>query len=200
MLFFRRLLGYGLLFVFVMQLGSCSPRLFRHAIAYFDANPPLGEPPFVAPDRHGITTGHKAALRRLPNLDSCIFSWGERPLWDKFPQDKILHDFAWNRIHDRAEVEVCLFRVLTQIGNPDDAEKWLREQGFSTYVFPPGTLHNQTHKIHAIWLIRAFGPKYRGISILERLLPSIPYSMTVDTQWSPDAEQLMSVRVTFSTL
>ncbi|MCO5159451.1 MAG: hypothetical protein M9945_22360 [Aquamicrobium sp.] len=201
MLFVRRLIVYGLLFIVMMQLASCSPGVLRHAIAYFDTNPPLGDPPFIPSGKDGMTTSYKTALRRFPDLDSCLFSWGERPLWDTFPEETVLKNFAWSRIHDPFEAEVCLFRVLNRIGNYPDADRWFTAQGFSSRIYLPGEIpHNDMYRIHAVWLIPASGRRFYGESLLARLMPSIAYSMGVNAYWAPGTGQLTKVSLEFNTL
>jgi len=202
MLFIKRLGGYGLLFVAILQLASCAPNSVRHMIAYFDANPHLGDPPFVPYGREGLTTAHKAALGRFPDLDACLFSWGERPLWDTLPREEILRSFAWREIQTDAEAEVCLFRVLSNIGSPEDGEKWLQAQGFRTSFFAPGepAAFNLKYGVQASWSIRAFGPKFQTKFFLSSILPTLAYGMTVSAVWYPETRQLVNVRVTYSTL
>lgn len=144
-----------------------------------------------------MTTAHKAALRRFPDLDSCLFSWGSRPLWNKFPEDQILHNFAWREIYNPYEAEVCLFRVLSHIGNHQDAERWFSTQGFMTHVVPPGvpSQYNKIYHLQASWLISASGQRFYGESFLARIMPSVSYSMIVYTYWDPDRERLLGINI-----
>lgn len=202
MQFLKRVVGYGTLFLIILQAVSLAPAAVRHAVAVFDLDTPLGQPPFRVA-RGGLTVPHKTALRRFPDLDSCLFSWGSRPQWDSLPRERILQAMAWTQIHSSAEVEVCMFRVLYAVGDYKAGEQWLQHQGFSTMLFENETSFgsSRTHtRVSSDWSIRTNGRKFDGYSLFGPLLPSLPYNMGVEPRWDSETGQLSDVSVRYSVL
>jgi hypothetical protein len=195
-LFLKRLVGYGLLFILVVQIASLSPYVIRVAIAFFDTNPPLGDPPFVR-DGSKLPPDYKAALRRFPDADSCLSPNNGPAPWSTKPAAVILRNFAWSNIHGKAEAEVCLFRALNRLGNVDAAARWFELQGFLVNIRTIKTRRPYV-RLDAGWLHWPSGPKFRGRSFLARIIPDIIWATNIESNWNPETGKLLSVGVGYT--
>ncbi|HEV7416332.1 MAG TPA: hypothetical protein VGN98_09245 [Tianweitania sediminis] len=194
----KRLIGYGFLALLLAQIGSCAPSMFRTLIAAVTPMPELGDPPYRPNTARGFSASTKAALARFPDLDSCLFHWGDQVLWDKLPEDKVLRLFAWNSLANKEEAEVCLFRLLSYIGDIDRGLQWFESQGFQAMKLQSS---NRPPYISASWSIAARGRAF-GESLFEPPWNSFPfpYGMSLSVEWMPDGKKVDRVQITYSTL
>lgn len=67
---------------------------------------------------------NKAALKRYPDVLSCLKS----DEISKLAPD--LRRVNWNSIRSDKDAEVCVFRMISSIQNPEVTKQWLAEMGF----------------------------------------------------------------------
>lgn len=145
-----------------------------------------------------LSVSHKVALRDFPDVNSCLKE-------DHHADNKSsLLNMDWDKINNKAEAEVCTFRLLKSLGGIENATPWLEAQGLkSPKNFSsknPFKAINETLSVHGTYSIRKNGPKFPTTGIVRRAFQSIPYGMSVYTQWSLDGTDLLYVRYSFSTL
>lgn len=140
----------------------------------------------------------KVALRDFPDADSCMK--GGDYSSKKF--DPLNLD--WNKINNKLEAEVCTFRLLKTLGGIENATPWLEAQGFkSSKNFSsemPYKTNYGTLSVQGSHSIRKNGPKFPTSGFIRRAYRSIPYSMSIVTEWSVDGKELLYVRYSFKTL
>lgn len=67
----------------------------------------------------------RRALAKFPNVRACLMK-KERD--SKTPD---LRNFAWSKMTRDAYIEVCLFRIMSSLNDPDLAAQWYRSQGLT---------------------------------------------------------------------
>ncbi|MCB1468691.1 MAG: hypothetical protein KDK08_16470 [Rhizobiaceae bacterium] len=196
MLFFGRLLGYGLLFILALHLISITPQMVRLAIATLDTSPTVGNPPY-ARDVRKLSIASKAALRRFPDGSWCLSSG--RGQWNTSPPEKTLQFFAWSEIHNDSEASVCLFYALKKLGSIESAERWFKSQGFRVSRGRAGTPSElKFDRIDAGWLVHPNGHKFRGRSLLSQIRPDFAWAMNIVAHWCPITGELLGVGVNYT--
>jgi hypothetical protein len=199
----KRTVIYFVPALLLAQVMSCVPLAAARLYALVNPVTDAGAPPFrMLNENHKIGIDHRVALRRFPDLNACLFSWGDRPYWGDDPNfDQIAYAFAWNRIRTEGEAEVCVFRALAQLGSPERAVKWIVAQGFNHFSPPKtGTRKPLWRTEQGSWSIRANGRKFSSGALSSAVLPSLAYGMSVTSFWSPDGNDLLAVDVSFSIL
>ncbi len=210
-----RIIAYGLLlYVGYIAFGYAWYGFKMVQVSFRE--PGRGSPPFVS-YREGITKAlnskfgnrvrpndipelgifQKVALRDFPNAQSCMK--GRDYASNKF--DPLNLD--WNRINNKSEAEVCTFRMLKTLGGIENATPWLEAQGFKASNFNskmPNKTSRGTLSVQGSHSIRKNGPKFPTSGLIRRAYRSIPYSMSIVTEWSIDGKELLYVRYSFSTL
>lgn len=87
--------------------------------------------PFVAfgspltPESYDFKNYQKS-IERFPEVKSCL---------TQSEQQKAMPDitrFDWRKINNDHDAKVCLFRVFSSIGDPKNADSWLKTQGIHT--------------------------------------------------------------------
>lgn len=145
-----------------------------------------------------LSVSHKVALRDFPDVNSCLKG-------SNFALDRLQFvEMAWHKINNKAEAEICTFRILKSLGGIQNATPFLKAQGFkSPKNFSsknPYKAINETLSVHGSYSIRKNGPKFPTSGFIRRAFQSIPYGMSVYTHWSLDGTELLYVRYSFSTL
>lgn len=184
----------ALLAVQLIEIGWYGLKALRVTIV----EPSPGLPPFVANSRRGLSVQQKVAMLDFPDARSCLTqAERERETPDNSRMD-------WDLIDNSAEAEVCTFRLMSAYGGINSASKWFEAQGFK-----PGNIFSPTHpytrpvdhlSISAGYSIKENGPKFPTKGYIRRWFGSIPYGMSVNTEWTLDGTTLNKVRVSFSTL
>ncbi|PCJ91007.1 MAG: hypothetical protein COA52_09465 [Hyphomicrobiales bacterium] len=136
----------------------------------------------------------KVALRDFPDVDSCLK--GADYTSKKFD----LLNLNWNKINNEFEAEVCTFRLLKTLGGIENATPWLEAQGFKSSSKTPHKTTYGTLSVHGSYSIQQNGPKFPTSGFIRRAYRSIPYSMSIVTEWSIDGKELLYVRYSFNRL
>jgi hypothetical protein len=183
----KLLLKYGLLAFIVAQVASCVPTVLRVASAAVLPVPDMGTPPFTTST--DMNVGHYAALRRFPDLASCL--WGRRDL-----SSESLERFAWNRIDIDEEAEVCLFRVMSSLGGPAKAVDWFRSQGLRASIAPEIVTGVTDSLVYASWSISNRGRLYSAL-LFGAPWSEFPFSITteISVHWTDDRSAVQSVQI-----
>ena len=165
-------------------------------VTIFD--PGLGEPPYKVQFERENTARLKVALMDFPDTRSCL----DKSVTE--PKGEALKLMDWEKIDNSIEARVCVFRLISSYGDSSKATEWLEAQGFhSVNSFSSTTPHirrDGTLAIHAVWSIRNNGPKFPTRGLIRRKFASIPYGMSVTTNWSDDGTELLSVGISMNTL
>ena len=198
--FLGKLIGYGLLFCCVAQVVSIAPSLWRGAVAAIASEPDPGNPPF--PSVRPLSFFQRAAVVRFPTVDSCVFKWRDRVQWETYSEEQILRNIAWVNIDTTAEAEVCIFRVLSRIGDRTRSLEWLEAQGFRVDPTISRGIRPSSHIGRvAGWFMAARGPLFRGalFSTPYRWV-RFPYALTVSVEWALDDKTVTHVGISYNTL
>ncbi|MBO6725273.1 MAG: hypothetical protein JJ911_06390 [Rhizobiaceae bacterium] len=207
MTFFRRLLGYGFLALFLLQVPGCvrffaSPMLaWSLQSAETEPDHPLWrEMTFRGPKKGEPTVWDRAAVLSYPDLNSCLFSWSDTPRWGDQPSMENLWYFRWRDLRTASEKQVCLWRVANYIGDAEKVSEWFRNQGFKSKSRSFTNSIGQSWTIvDAAWNLRASGARTpcRGLCFLSGVLT--PYSMVVTSYWSADSQTLLALEIGYNT-
>lgn len=138
----------------------------------------------IPPDRTIISGSERVAMFDFPDAASCK-AWGYR---DARPR------MAWRRIGNAAEAQVCVFRVMAEIGQIDAAAAWLESEGFK--LFPPNASEcNRDYcRRSGSWSVRDRGMPYSaGVWPWNRVPEIFGYRLHLDTYWSLDGGALRFV-------
>lgn len=135
---------------------------------------------------------HEGRATEVPNGGSCLSS--PESLWDQWPTEKVLEYFAWSKINNRNEAQVCLFYALKRLGNIESAGRWFKSQGFNVRSRKPEQVQGlKTYRLDAGWLIQPNGHKFRGQSFLSRITPDLAWAMNIVAHWNPETGELLGV-------
>lgn len=204
--FVRRLVGYGFLTLFLLQLPSCANhfasllmvRNFQTAETQAD-HPLWRKMTYRGPENGAPTMGDRVAVRRYPDLNSCLFSWGDPPRWGDQPSMDNLWYFRWRDLRTTPQMRVCLWRVANYLQDADTVSEWFRNQGFKSKPRQFSNSRGQSWTIvDASWSLRASGSRTpcRGFCFI----PPTSYSMIVTSYWSADGKTLLAIEVGYNTL
>ena len=91
---------------------------------------------------------YRRAIEKFPDLDSCLIAAEDA--------DTI----NWSIIKTTTELEVCLSRIHTYLGDVHKSEEWFLQQGFKVivYDYPPDSQPYRHHRVNASWLVPSSGP------------------------------------------
>ena len=110
----------------------------------------------------------------------------------------------WERIQNEAEAEVCMVRLLGSDHDLSHATAWFEAQGFDVHErfgsANPRVERDGKKRVAAQYSIRKNGPKFPAPGAVRRMFRSIPYSMSINSTWSPHGKQLLAVTVSYLTL
>lgn len=158
-----------------------------------------GTPPFQMEHAHHETAGHRRALVRFPDTQSCLQSGAHATRRN----DLLLMD--WDLIETTQEAQICIFRLLHGWGGVTDATEWLSSQGLRSSgngfnSEKPFEQRDGTLRVDAGWSIKTNGPRFPTTGVIRRILRATPYAMTVNATFSADGSTLLFLQVGYSTL
>ncbi|TCU10038.1 hypothetical protein EV132_12229 [Rhizobium sullae] len=163
------------------------------------SEPEPGTPPFQVQFKRPLTASQKVAMMDFPDPGSCL----RKSETEGLPLDR-LKEMDWDRIDNKDEADVCMFRLLGSYPNLSYATDWFEAQGFDVSAnfssARPNIEQDGTQRVSAGYSIRKNGPKFPTTGIVRRAFRSIPYGMSVNATWSKDGQQLLWVETGFSTL
>lgn len=189
------LLAYAILAFLAYQLSGYVVYGGKMVWVSFISEPDAGAPPYKYKRERDFTVFHKVALLKFPNTKSCLFD----DIEDLSPEN--LKRMDWSKIENSAEADVCGFRLLGS--NPDIsyATEWFRAQGMTVPDDMSGATpykeRNGELGVFASWSISNNGPRFSKHGPIRRLLFFTPYSMTVNSTWSPDGKRLLDFKTGF---
>lgn len=192
------ILAYAVLAFLAYQLAGYLVYGGKMLWVSFISEPGAGVPPYTNKRQRDFTVFHKVALLDFPDAKSCL----PDDIGELSPEN--LRKMDWSKIENSAEAEVCGFRLLGS--NPDIsyATEWFRAQGMTVPdAFSSATPYKDRKgalNVHGSWSIRENGPKFPERGPIRRLFGSIPYSMYVNSTWSPDGKKLEEFDIGFNTL
>lgn len=196
---FANYAAYAVLAYLAFQLAEYAYHGGKLLWVTFVSEPGPGTPPFQVRFKRPLTASQKVALMDFPDLESCL----KKAETDGLSIDR-LKEMDWDRIDNKDEADVCMFRLLGSYPNLSYATDWFEAQGFDVSddfsSAHPYIERDGTQRITGGYSIRKHGPKYPTKGIVRRAFGSIPYGMSVNATWSKDGRQLLWVQTDFSTL
>ena len=128
--------------------------------------------------------GTKIASLQFPDVRSCL---------DKDASNPWLID--WEKINNSRQAKVCIFRILHEVNEIEDAVTRLRAQGFR--VFANNILKGRgdpvTRRLYGHWSILRDGPRFDSMRTFTYFLPKLATKMAVVTHWHETDDQLVFV-------
>jgi hypothetical protein len=131
---------------------------------------------------------YRRALRRFPDVRSCLIERErEKPQPD-------LRRIDWDAIQDIQEIEVCIYRIVTSIGDIEIAKLWLRYHGFTvgqlTRIYSGGYVPEyRTQPIFQLWSRLESFRKIVPRGLLTRILGlELGLSYSIDMMFSQDIQ------------
>jgi len=90
---------------------------------------------------------YRKAVKKFPNVDACLIT----------PKDA--DSINWSIIKSTTELEVCLSRIHTYLGDVNKSEEWFERQGFKVivYNYSPDSLPFRRYRVNASWSIPSSG-------------------------------------------
>ena len=193
-----RIVGYVFLAFLAYQIALSAVHLGRLAVYGLLTEAPAGTPPFKTKAHGGPAPAVRLAMHDFPDAASCLVPGA-------LPSGEGLRQMNWKSIGSIDEAEVCMFRLIASYGDLSNASEWLEAQGFrssstANSSTPAGSSLDQTLHVQATWPIKLKGHPFRQSGVLARLTDWIPYALSVDTSWSADGTDLLSVDLIYLSL
>ncbi len=157
-----------------------------------------GTPPFQSRPKSPQTIGLRRALEKFPSPQSCLEPGARANV------QKDLLRMDWDQITSEDEATVCAFRLLYQYGGVAEAQTWMEAQGFRVHerfssANPNVSTTDNTLRVTGSWSVRRNGPRYPTTGTVRRILHAFPYGMGMSATFDPDGQELLYLRISFST-
>lgn len=121
-------------------------------------------------------------FKRWPDAKSCL------PLEEQGKDKPNLANFDWSSIKDDDQARVCLFRIASEIGDPNAMAEWFRAFGLKTY--PPVQYSPGLVRYDVVWSMR--GGRWPlfpgGLSISNILKRIFSHGHGISTYWGSDGK------------
>ena len=158
------------------------------------SEPGLGTPAFQKIQKRKLSAAQKVALMDFPDAASCL----KKP---KLSGPVNLKEMDWDKIDNKEEAEVCIFRLLASYDDLSAATEWFEAQGFRVpenfSSARPHTDRTGMLRVSASHLIGTNGPKFPTRGVVRRAFRYLAYSMNVNAFWSADGKRLLAVDVSY---
>lgn len=115
-----------------------------------------------------------------------------------------LYEMDWTNIETTRDAEICISRILSDLGDIDEAPDWMEHQGLTFRPFSASQRYYENYdgtlRVSGSWSIRTNGPLFPTSGTIRRIFFAIPYGMSVNATYSHDGKVLQEVGISYSSL
>lgn len=198
-----KFIAYVILSLIAIYLVIWGFILARYVWYTYLVDTELGEPKYqnfqiVNNGTRPFTVSQRAALKKFPDVASCIESKSSNPTTEQLMQ------MDWSKMKNDAQVEICTFRILSTLGDISQATPWLEQQGFTNSSSQWTSNHpyvgsGDRLSVSGNWNTRENGLRWPESGLKRKILslPIMwpPYGTSISTTWSQDGTELLYVEI-----